>query len=312
MPKQIPMPFHDGYLSVDGDHQLYFAEYGRHDACAFLVLHGGPGSGCKSSMLDWFDLAQHRVVLLDQRGAGKSFPVGKLDHNRTWDLVEDIEHLRRHLHVPRWMLVGGSWGATLAICYAGRYPDAVRAMVLRGVFLASKKETEWFFQALQAMVPTGWDRLTAGWTTLQKQAVLQTLTAMLHSVSLEEQNEAARRWGEYEEAVMHAMMGGKSEPSTFDAGWVNKYRVQSHYLANACFIDQRLLFRSARRAAQVPTILLHGTHDWICPPVNAMRLSRFMPHAQLRWIEKGTHTPSDPAISAGLRQAIRDLQHMEW
>src|SRR4051794_22140303 len=111
MPKQLPSPFHEGYLPTDEGHQLYFAEYGRPDARVSLILHGGPGSGCKPSMLDWFDLSQHRVILLDQRGAGRSLPAGKIDNNRTWDLVEDIERLRKHLRISRWMLIGGSWGA---------------------------------------------------------------------------------------------------------------------------------------------------------------------------------------------------------
>jgi proline iminopeptidase len=311
MPKQTPLPFHEGHLAAGRDHRFYFAEYGRPDAPVSLVLHGGPGSGCKPSMLDWFDLEQQRVVLLDQRGAGKSMPAGGIDANRTCDLVDDIERLRQHLQVQRWMLVGGSWGATLAICYAGRYPEAVRSLVLRAVFLASRRETAWFFQSLQALVPAGWGRLTAGWTALQKQSVLQTLTVMLQSHVPQEQQDAAGRWGDYEEAVMQAMTGAPAAPAAVDAAWVNKYRVQSHYLANACFMSQRTLFRCALRTAQIPAIVLHGTHDWICPPENATRLMRFMPHAELRWIAKGTHTPSDPAIAAALRHAIQALQHTQ-
>jgi proline iminopeptidase len=310
MPKKIPVPFNQGYLPAGAVHQLYFAEHGVPDGPAWLVLHGGPGSGCKPSMLDWFDLARQRVVLLDQRGAGNSLPHGEIRDNRTPDLVGDIEALRQHLRIARWMLAGGSWGATLAVCYAGCYPQAVGGMVLRGMFLASRKETAWFFQSLQALVPVAWRALTAGWPTAQKQAVLQTLTAKLQSVSPREQDAAARRWGDYEDAIMRAMTG--TGPAA-DAGEnrIAKYRVQAHYLSNDCFISPRALFRRARRAARIPTIVLHGTHDWICPPENALRLTRFMPAADLRWIEKGTHAASDPAIGAALRQAIRDLRHAE-
>jgi proline iminopeptidase len=310
-PPPASAPFHDGYLPVGGTHQLYFAEYGQSDAPPVVVLHGGPASGCKPSMLQNFDLAQQRVVLFDQRGAGKSLPHGEIRNNNTWKLVSDLERLRRHLGISRWMVVGGSWGGTLAICYAGSYPAAIRALVLRGVFLASTREVDWFFQALRALVPNGWDSLTCGWTIAQKRSVFQTLTTKLHSVSPQEQADAARRWGEYEEAVMRAMMGGPSSPVGFDVGWINKYRLQAHYLANACFVSQRTLFRCARHTVGIPTIMLHGTHDWICPPENATRLIRFMSHADLRWIEKGTHTSSDPAICEALRVAIRDLQHAQ-
>lgn len=260
-------------------------------------------------MLDWFDLMQHRVVLFDQRGAGRSLPSGAIENNRTWDLVQDMERLRTHLRVSRWMLVGGSWGATLALCYAGRFPGSVRALVLRNTFLAGRRETEWLFQSLRAMAPAAWDRLTLGWTASQKKCVLQTLTAMLHSVSLREQTEGARRWGEYEEAIMQAMTCGNAGTAvTGDPRWINKYQVQSHYLSNDCFISQRALFRCALRTARIPAIVLHGTHDWICPPENAMRLTRFMPRAELRWVGKGTHTPDDPLIAQALRRAIQDLQ----
>lgn len=308
MPKQLPLAFNEGYLPVGNGHQLYFAEYGQAGGPASIVLHGGPGSGCKPSMLDWFDLAQQRVVLFDQRGAGRSTPSGETRHNQTWDLVADIERLREHLAIPHWLVVGGSWGATLGLCYAGRYPDALSGLILRGVFLASQREMGWFFQSLQALVPEGWASLTAGWTQAQKQSVLQSLTLLVHSVTPQEQFDGARRWGEYEDAVIRAMTGSRSPPVPLAEGWISKYRVQSHYLSQSCFVSERALFRCARRAARVPAIVLHGTHDWICPPENATRLMRFMPHAELRWIEKGTHTPSDPAVSEALRHAIQDLQ----
>jgi proline iminopeptidase len=263
-------------------------------------------------MLDWFDLAQQRVVLFDQRGSGRSMPPGETRHNQTPDLVDDIERLRGHLAIPRWLVVGGSWGATLALCYAGHFPDALSGLVLRGAFLASRREMTWFFQSLQALVPEGWARLTAGWMPAQKRQVFQTLTHMLHSMQPQEQSDGARRWGEYEDAVMRAMTGSGSPPAPFAQAWIGKYRVQSHYLSQTCFISERTLFRCARNAARVPAIVLHGTHDWICPPENATRLMRFMPQAELRWIEKGTHTPSDTAVSEALRHAIHDVQHGGW
>ncbi|WP_162256942.1 alpha/beta fold hydrolase [Noviherbaspirillum sp. Root189] len=311
IPLSLPLPFHEGYLPVGGGHRLYFAQYGNPNAPASLVLHGGPGSGCKLSMLDWFDLSQDQVVLFDQRGAGRSLPAGATDNNQTGDLIEDIERLRMRLQLSSFLLVGGSWGAMLALCYAGRYPEAVHGLVMRGAFLATRMELDWFFQSLKALVPAAWERLTAGWNILQKRNVLQTLTVMLQSVSSEEQQDAARRWGEYEEAVLQAMMGNGPVPVDFDPRWVGKYRVQAHYISNACFTNTRSLFRCARRTAAIPAILLHGTHDWICPPCNALRLTRCMPHADLRWITRGTHTPSDPTVREALRKAIRDLRKTE-
>lgn len=289
-------------------HRLYFAEYGCVDAPAVVVLHGGPGSGCNSSMLDWFELSRHRVVLFDQRGVGKSFPRGSLLHNTTSDLVEDIERLREYLEISQWLVVGGSWGATLAILYAGRYPNSVNGLVLRGTFLASKREMDWFFQSLRALVPDAWARLTSGWTRERKESVLQSLAQLLLNGTQEEQQDATCRWSEYEEAIMQAMMCQPTpQPTNLPSAWITKYRLQSHYLSHDCFVNERTLFRCARQAALMPTIIVHGTHDWVCRPDNVVRLKRFMPHAEVRWVAQGTHTASDPAIRDALQKAILDM-----
>ncbi|WP_211450804.1 alpha/beta fold hydrolase [Collimonas antrihumi] len=290
-------------------HRLYFAEYGCGDGPAAVVLHGGPGSSCHAGMLDWFDLSRQRVVLFDQRGAGRSLPAALLTHNRTSDLIGDIERLREHLQITRWMVVGGSWGAALGVLYAGRHPARLSALLLRGVFLTSPREMTWFFQSLQALAPEAWAELTSGWRRAQKDNVLQFLTALLQNGTVEQQRDAATQWRRYENAVMQAMTGAPASPGSVEAdpAAVAKYMVQSHYLSQGCFTSERELFRAARNAATVPAILIHGTGDWICPPENAWRLRRFMPQAELRWIDGGTHTPADTAIKAALTQAIRDL-----
>ncbi len=308
MPKDTPKPFNEGFCHVGNGHRLYFAEYGNPSAPPAVVLHGGPGSGCKPAMLEWFDLSQHRVVLYDQRGAGKSSPPGLLAHNRTPDLIEDIEILRRELEISRWLVVGGSWGGTLAIAYAGSYPTSVSGLIVRGAFLTTKRELDWFFYHLRMLVPEAWAALTAGWTVDQRKSPLHFLTQLLQSGTMMEQREAAHRWGRYENAVMQSMMGFPVSPlADYAEEWLAKYSIQAHYFSQGCFLSERKLFRYARQTTSVPTILLHGTHDWICPPQNAMRLMRFMPHATLRWIAKGTHTASDPQIGSALQQAVRDI-----
>lgn len=308
MPDSGESPFDDGFLPVTGGHRLYYAQYGPPQGPASIVLHGGPGSGCSKSMLDWFDLDHQRVVLFDQRGAGRSLPAGHTAHNTTADLVQDIERLRSHLGVRSWLVVGGSWGATLALCYAGQYRDVVSGLVLRGTFLASARELRWFFQSLEALVPVAWRELTAGWSQEMRSDVLRTLTGMLQSENSDIAQDAARRWGRYEETVMTAMMGKPpSQASGATAAWLSKYRLQAHYLSQGCFTTERALFRNARLASNIPTIVVHGTHDWICPPQNAERLMRFLPNAQLRWIEGGTHSASDPLILAALKNAVSDL-----
>ena len=305
-----PSPFDQQHLPTGDGHHLYVAQYGQPDGPAAVVLHGGPGSGTQPSVLDWFDLSYQRVVLFDQRGAGQSLPQGEIANNDSHRLVADIEMIRQRLGIDRWRVVGGSWGATLALLYAGRHVERIAALVLRGSFLASKRELEWFFQSLRAMVPQGWARLTEGWTETQCSDVLRTLCAALLVGDAAQAADAARRWNDYENAVMNAM-AGKLDSVRDTAGEVparvlNKYRLQAHYLSNGCFTDERELMAAAARLRETAVTLVHGTHDLVCPPENALRLKEAMPHATLNWIHKGGHTPADAGIAQGLKAAIAD------
>ncbi|MGP1615550.1 MAG: alpha/beta fold hydrolase, partial [Pollutimonas bauzanensis] len=173
----MTVPFAQGMLDVGAGHRLSYAEYGRPDAPAAVVLHGGPGSACQPSMLDWFDLSRQRVVLFDQRGAGKSAPAGCIAGNTTQDLVGDIERLRRFLRISDWLVVGGSWGAMLGLMYCGAHPAAVRGMVLRGVFLPGVQQMDWFFQELRALVPVAWAQLTAGMSPAERRKRIMAIGA---------------------------------------------------------------------------------------------------------------------------------------
>lgn len=302
----MTIPVREGLLDVGDGHQLYYAEFGRSDAPAAVVLHGGPGSACHSSMLEWFDLSAHRVVLFDQRGSGRSIPSGGLTSNATQDLAEDIERLRRFLRISSWMVVGGSWGAMLGLFYAAKYPDSVQGMVLRGVFLPNDEQLKWFFQDLKMLVPGAWAELTSNMTASEKKAVLPTLARRILMGAQAEAVDAAARWGQYENAVMAAMRGEhlkrQGDPSPAQ---LEKYRVQSHYLSQSCFVTEQDLLAALRRIAISP-VFVHGTHDWICPPANVVRLLDAMPGATVRWVPKGTHTPADPLIRDALRLAIKD------
>ena len=330
MPSPTPIqPFDQQNLPTGDGHFLYVAQYGRPDGAPAVVLHGGPGSGTQPSVLDWFDLNTQRVVLFDQRGAGRSLPQGSLVANDSTRLVADIEQIRAHLGIARWLVVGGSWGATLALLYAHAHADRISALVLRGSFLASERELHWFFQSLRAMVPAGWAQMTAGWEEAARQSVLQTLAHALLQGDDAQARDAARRWGQYEQAVMEAMAGKLASPapmstptsltspstsSNDDAAttrMLNKYRLQAHYLTQHCFCSEAELLQACERLSSspaVPVVLVHGTHDLVCPPQNALWLQAALPHARLRWVEKGGHTPADPGIAAALRQAIAELR----
>ena len=303
-------PFDQQNLPTGDGHTLFVAQYGQPDAPAAVVLHGGPGSGTQPSVLEWFDLTRQRVVLFDQRGAGQSQPHGDIINNNSAKLVADIEMIRERLGIERWMVVGGSWGATLALLYAAQHARRIRAMVLRGSFLASQRELHWFFQSLRAMVPHAWEQLTLGWHDEQKLQVLATLGKQLLHGSEQEAEDAATRWGAYEEAIMQAMSGKlmlPTAPSKASARAIGKYRLQAHYLLNACFMQEADVLAAAQALANTPSVIVHGSHDLVCPPENAARLAKLMPHARLHWVPRGGHTPADPLVAAALREAVLEM-----
>lgn len=341
----MSMPLSQDYLQTADGHQLYYAEFGNIRAPAVVVLHGGPGSSSNPAMLDWFDLRRWRVVLFDQRGSGKSLPTGSLEHNTTAHLVQDIEQLREHLAIATWTVVGGSWGAYLALAYAARHADRIDHLVLRGTFLPSRLQLDWFFRHLQALVPQAWDSLTETMSENEKQSVLQTLAARLLGSDRKQMSDAAERWSSYENSIMAGMMQGKPTQQASNgqpaekkqagaqeaaarqaagaqpgdeagereqaqtraaARTIHKYRIQAHYLHHTGFIDLPALLAQLRQVP-VKTTLLHGTHDWICPAANVHLLQRFLPEAELRWVPGGTHTPSDPLILAALTETMARL-----
>lgn len=321
----MPASAYDQQMLDTGDgHRLYLAQYGKPTAPAAVVLHGGPGSGTSPSVIEWFDLSRQRVVLFDQRGSGQSLPHGELVNNTSQRLVADIEHIRSHLGIDRWMVVGGSWGATLALLYTAQHADRIRGLVLRGSFLASARELQWFFQSLRAMVPHAWAQLTEGWSEAQQNDVLGTLCLALLGSDNGAASDAARRWSNYENALMRAMEGKLDSPASLagpdesnkphqpvSARTLGKYRLQAHYLSQHCFCTEADLLQAAAAMRDKPMQIIHGTHDLICPPENAIKLKEANPNARLMWVERGTHTPADPLISGALQQAVAELRESE-
>ena len=293
--------FDQGHLDVGHGHKIHYAQYGHTHGEPALVLHGGPGGKSSLAALKWFDLNRYRVILADQRGCGLSLPRGHIQHNNTQELILDIEKLRQHLHIQQWIVVGGSWGACLAVLYAGTFTQHLKALILRGSFLASQRELDWFFQGLRLMAPLAWDELTKGWNTQQKLHVLHTLQQAILKGTEQEARTAAQRWFQYESRIVGITSADSSSTTPTSSS-------QAHYLAQHCFTSERAVFRLARKLTHCPVTLVHGKLDMICPPYNAFRLSRFIPYAKLHWISQGGHIGADPHISQALHAAVRALE----
>ena len=307
-PRVPPEPFDYGWLNTGDSHALYYERCGTPSGIPAVFLHGGPGSGCSLAHRSLLDPTLYHIVLFDQRGCGRSTPQGALHANTTAHLVADIERLRQHLGIERWLVFGGSWGATLALAYAIAHREAISGLILRGVFLASDTELDWMFADARALFPDVWAQLAE----LAPAAAPRDLRKVLFDIVLHGSSAAAqdavRRWLHWESALTAS---GQTPPASagFDItqALLDKYRVQAHYLSQQCFLPAQQLLDGARTLAGVPSAIIHGRLDFICPPDSAWLLHHALPGNVLRWIEQAGHSPFVPATHAALLDAGREF-----
>ncbi|MEI7968001.1 MAG: prolyl aminopeptidase [Betaproteobacteria bacterium] len=301
-------PYHSGSLEVSEGHRVYYEQSGHPSGMPVLFLHGGPGSATKPDHRRYFDPAFYRIVLFDQRGCGRSTPLGERSGNTTAHLVDDIEQLRRAAGIGRWLLFGGSWGSTLALAYAQAHPDRVRRLILRGIFTASRRELDWYFVGLRQFIPEAWEALHevapgAHWPVLVAR-YHELLNHAESAVALA----AATRWNAYESAIMN-IGEGPAAAGQADAAALARARVQVHYLVHGCFLADGQLLANVARIAHLPVTILHGRRDFVCPPVMAFELARHWPGADLRFVEAAGHASSHPALERELVVAADAARH---
>lgn len=291
-------------LGVSGGHLLQVQEFGRADGIAAVVLHGGPGSGSSPLLSRFLDPARYRVIGFDQRGAGLSTPRGETRHNTTADLLDDLQVIRRHLGIDRWLVVGGSWGATLALAHALAEPQAVSALLLRATFLARAEDIDHFFQGAAADRPEAWSRFALIAPPERQHALLEVLAEGLRGDEARAAS-MALAWWRWEVALSGAMSMPRAEPEGPALRvLVDRYRVQSHYLRHRCWLDNPPLLERCSALPCVPIALLHGTADRICPPDGARELHQRVAHSTLRLIDGVGHDPTHPAMVAAMVDAL--------
>jgi proline iminopeptidase len=306
---------------VGDGHRLYVEECGNPAGLPVVVLHGGPGGGCSPAMRRYFDPKLFRAVLFDQRGCGRSRPHASVEANTTWHLVADIERIRETLGIERWGAVfGGSWGATLALLYAQAHPERVRALVLRGVFLMTRGELDWFYGGgAGAFWPDLWERFQAPIPEAERGDLIAAYHRRLFSGDLREEVRHARTWAGWENALasidsegpggLHAAtgapLGGFDAPADYARAFA---RIENHYFAHDGFLapDQAIL-RNMGRIAHIPGVIVQGRYDMICPPRERHALARAWPNARLEMVPRAGHALSEPGITAALVRAMGAL-----
>lgn len=300
-------PFHRFMLPASHGHVLHVEQWGSPEGLPAVVLHGGPGSGCSPLLRRFFDPARHHVVCADQRGAGRSRPAGSTLHNTTSQLVADLGLLRRHLGWSSWLVAGGSWGATLALAYAAAEPQAVSALLLRAVFLARPEDIAGFFDGgahadawapLRALLPGG-----ASMPAEELPAALAQAFNAAGDGDAERCRALALAWRHAESVLAGEAAGPAPQGAAVDA-LVQRYRVQSHYLRAGCWLQDPPLLVRCTGVPPVPTLILHGTEDHVCPPEGAAALHAALPHATLHWAHGAGHDPTHPAMVSAMVRAL--------
>lgn len=292
-------PDRSGHLPVPGGHEIYWEQAGAPDGLPAIVLHGGPGGGVNPWMRRYFDAGRWRITLFDQRGCGKSRPFSGLENNTTWDLVADIERLREMAGVEKWCVFGGSWGSTLALAYAEKYPERVTALVLRGIFLLEREEMDWLYRdGANRIFPDAWARLVALLSDDEQKDILTAFHRRLNGGDPAVRREAARAWSQFEGDLL-SIDGAAARPAAFnDDAYVDAFaRIETHYFVNDGFFERDgQLLADAHRLKGIPCVIVNGRYDVLTPPRAAWRLHEALPGSRLVIVHDAGHAASDPGI----------------
>ncbi|WP_282096005.1 prolyl aminopeptidase [Epibacterium ulvae] len=304
-------PFDQRMIDVGQGHRIYVEQSGNPDGIPVVVCHGGPGGGCSPAMRRFFDPEVYRVILFDQRGCGKSRPFAEVKDNTTWHLIKDMEQIRRLFEIDRWIVFGGSWGATLSLVYAQTHPDRVMAMVLRGVFLMTAAELQWFYGGDAGRFwPEAWARFVAPIPENERGDLITAYHKRLFSGDIPEEKRYGQSWSAWENAL--ASMSSNGVSGTPPGDYARAFaRLESHYFINEGFLDcDGHILANIGRISHIPGIIVQGRYDMICPPTSAWRLNELWPNSELVMVRDAGHALSEPGITLELVRAMKRIA--EW
>ena len=301
-------PYDSGHIRVSPVHQLYYEQCGTPNGKPVVFLHGGPGAGLVPDYRRFFDPDAYRIILFEQRGAGRSIPHASLDDNTTWHLVQDIEQIREQFGIEQWLVFGGSWGSTLALAYAESQPERVRGLVLRGIFLCRPKEIRWFYEdslGASAIFPDNWEPYLSLIPEAERGDMIRAYYGRLTSDDESVRLEAAKAWAKWEASALKLLPDQNlidefTEPDKALA----VARIECHYFVNNCFFDtDNYLLENVDRIRHIPAVIVHGRYDVVCPFMNAWDLHRVWPEAELKIIANAGHAATEPGIADALVRA---------
>ncbi|QDZ29880.1 prolyl aminopeptidase [Noviherbaspirillum sp. UKPF54] len=305
-------PYRSGFLAVDDIHTLYWEECGNPDGVPVLFLHGGPGGGLSPRQRRFFDPAHYRIVLFDQRGAGQSTPLGEYHNNTTQLLIADIERLRVMLGIEQWLVFGGSWGSTLALAYGQAHPQCCLGFVLRGIFLCTRAEIDWFLNGIRWFFPDVHAQFAAPIPPDERRDLLQAYAQRLFSEDPAVYMPAARSWSRYEGSCLFLRPDPDAiDDFSSDAVALGIGRLEAHYFLHDGFLADDQLIRNVGRIRHLPAVIVQGRYDVVCPPLSAMRLHEAWPEAKFHMVADAGHSGYEPGIAAALVAATEQFKQRQ-
>jgi proline iminopeptidase len=304
-------PYQTGGLRVSPLHQLYYEQCGNPQGVPVLFVHGGPGGGCEPMQRRFFDPHAYRIVLFDQRGAGRSQPLAELTENTTPHLIADIERLREHLRIDRWLVFGGSWGSTLSLAYAETHPDRATGLILRGIFLCRPSEIQWFYQSgAHHIFPDLWEQYLAPIPEAERHDLVRAYYRRLTSDDRELQLAAAKAWSTWEAGTSKLLISqelrDRFERPDFALAFA---RIECHYFVHDSFLKPDQLLRDIDQIRHIPGVIIQGRYDVVCPARSAWDLHRAWPEAEFHVVPDAGHSATEPGIAAKLIEATNVFRH---
>ena len=296
-------PYNQFDLKVSDLHTIHVEESGNINGKPVIFLHGGPGGGIEPVYRQYFDPEKWRIIVFDQRGCGQSTPHAELQENTTWDLIADIEKVRQHLEIDKWVVFGGTWGSTLSLSYAITHPDRCKALVLRGIFMIRKKEINWFYQeGTSNIYPDAWEHYLRPIPEDERHDLVAAYYKRLTSNDDSVRIEAAKAWSIWEASTSKLIQSEESIHAFEDAKVAEAFaRIECHYFTNRGFFDtDEWLLENVDKIRHIPTVIVQGRYDVVCPMISAWELHRAFPEADFEIVQDAGHSMTEKGIAAKL------------
>lgn len=304
-------PYKTGQLQVDDLHHLYWEESGNPNGTPIIFIHGGPGAGASAASRRFFDPEFYRIIIFDQRGSGRSLPLGEIRHNTTPLLIQDMELLRETLSIDQWHIFGGSWGSTLAIAYAEHHPDRCLSLILRGIFLCRSSEIDWFLYGMRTIFPEQWQEFNEFLPETERHDLLASYHARLMNPDPAIHMPAALAWSKYEGACATLLPSETTVNSFLDpVVALGLARMEAHYFTNNIFLPDNFLMDNIDKIRHIPTTIVQGRYDVVCPIVTAHEVVEKWPEAAYVIVPDAGHSAYDPALCRELIKACESLKNI--